>query len=237
MPQYFPYLIILAPLAVSMHCAQCVAAAKCCEKSKSDMLGDRGLRYGVAFIFCTLAVIWQHKATVYIRDHIAEIGYCPTDSMAPNIVRGDLYLVLRNYPFGRWNVVTLNNPLADLPPQLAKRVVGMPGDEVEITGDGLEINGQLVEIPRDVDAYIPVDRRNHLMVGPDPSSAAVGCWGRPIHLGPGEYFFLGDNSPESVDSRFFPAIEGHQLGAVPADQITGRVMVILWPPSNWRKFF
>jgi signal peptidase I len=236
-PQYFPYLIIVAPLAAVLHFSQCISAARCCRKSTAKLLGDRGTRYGVAFLCVAAAVIWQHQATVYVRDHIAEIGYCPTSSMAPNLIPGDLFLVVRNQPFGRWDVVALNNPLATGPGQLAKRIVGIPGDTLEITGDGLLINGVLTKLPPDVDRFIPVDRWDELMPGPDPINAATGCWGKPIHLESDEYFVLGDNSPASDDSRFFPSIEGRQVGALPADQILGRVMGVLWPPAHWRKFY
>jgi signal peptidase I len=237
LPQYFPYLIILAPVAALLHFLQCMSAARCCRKSSAELLGDRGIRFGAAFLCVTLAVLWQHQTTVYLRDHIAEIGYCPTSSMAPTIVPGDFFLVVRNHPFDRWDVVALNSPLSTGPSQLAKRVVGMPGDLVEITGDGLVINGELMRPPADVDRYIPVDRWDELMPGPDPINAATGCWGKPIQLGMDEYFVLGDNSPASDDSRFFPAVEGYQVGAVPKDQIIGRVMCVLWPPGHWRKFY
>jgi signal peptidase I len=236
-PRYFPYLIILAPVSIVLHFSQCISASRCCRNSTGKMLGDRGTRYGAAFLCVTAAIAWQHSATIYLRDNIAEIGFCPTSSMAPTIVPNDYFLVVRNYPFGRWDVVSIYSPLKDTPPQLCKRVVGIPDDELEITGNGLLIDGQLTTLPPGVDRFIPVDKWNELMPASDPSNAAMGCWGKPIHLASDEYFLLGDNSPNSDDSRFFPAIEGHQPGAVPPDQIVGRVMLVLWPPAHWRKFF
>ncbi len=236
-PRYFPYIVILGPVAIVLHFSQCISASRCCRNSAAKMLGDRGTRFGAAILCLSAAIAWQHAATVYLRDNIAEIECCPASSMAPTIVPGDFFLVVRNYPFDRWDLVSINSPLKNTPAQLCKRVVGIPDEELEITGDGLLIDGQLTVLPPGVDWYVPVDKWNELMSAPDPLNAAVGCWGKPIQLASDEYFLLGDNSPASDDSRFFPAIEGHQPGAVPADQIVGRVMLVLWPPAHYRKFF
>ena len=48
----------------------------------------------------------------------------------------------------------------------------------------------------------------------------------PLHLGPGEYFVLGDNSSDSRDSRMF--------GAVRAEQIVGRPVLAVWPWARRR---
>ena len=64
-------------------------------------------------------------------------------------------------------------------------------------------------------------------------------WGtrnNPIALGPGESFMLGDNSPQSKDSRLWWEIGPHlcerrdyQLGTVPHDQIIGKAFFVYWP--------
>ena len=66
------------------------------------------------------------------------------------------------------------------------------------------------------------------------------AWGtrnHPIELLPGEYFFLGDNSAQSKDSRLWDVAgnhlasrgEGYQLGTVPRDQLIGRAFFVYWP--------
>ena len=48
-----------------------------------------------------------------------------------------------------------------------------------------------------------------------------------VLLGPGEYFLLGDNSAQSRDSR--------EWGPVRLDEIVGRPVAVVWPPSRWRR--
>jgi type IV secretory pathway protease TraF len=74
------------------------------------------------------------------------------------------------------------------------------------------------------------------MLDAEPMAAANGCWGRPITLGPDEYFLLGDNNRFSYDARLWPPYEDHQPGATPRDQLCGRVVGIVWPPGRWRVF-
>ncbi|MBN1512652.1 MAG: hypothetical protein JXB13_11615 [Phycisphaerae bacterium] len=68
----------------------------------------------------------------------------------------------------------------------------------------------------------------------------LGGWGTtgfPILLRPGEYFVLGDNSPQSADSRLWDVVgyhlsrrgEDYQLGTVPKDQMIGRAFFVYWP--------
>jgi hypothetical protein len=72
-----------------------------------------------------------------------------------------------------------------------------------------------------------------------------GTEGNPIMLGPGAYYVLGDNSPQSKDSRLWweigPHLRGrpeYQLGTVPMDQIIGRAFFVYWPAGykSWWTF-
>lgn len=87
---------------------------------------------------------------------------------------------------------------------LIKRVVGLPGETVEIREGVVHIDGQAIEEP-----YARLDGR-------DVESTTV----------PDDhYFMLGDNRANSDDSRY-------SLGAVPRDHVVGRAFVIIWPPSR-----
>jgi signal peptidase I len=83
-----------------------------------------------------------------------------------------------------------------------KRVIGLPGDEVEITDGVVRVNGEVLDEP-----YVAFD---------DPSDYG------PVVVPDGTLFFLGDNRPNSSDSR-------RGLGFVPLDHVVGRSVVIIWP--------
>jgi signal peptidase I len=90
-----------------------------------------------------------------------------------------------------------------------KRVIGLPGDTVEIDSRGtVLVNGRAVHEP-----YLSAvhDTRPY----------------GPIHVPAGNLFVLGDNRTDSNDSRF-------GLGFIPRDKVVGRAFVIIWPPSRAR---
>ena len=82
-----------------------------------------------------------------------------------------------------------------------KRVIGLPGEEVEIVSGTPYIDGVPLEEP--------------YLTSQDRSSAA------PLLLGEEEYFVMGDNRRSSNDSR--------NWGAVPEENILGKVWVVYWP--------
>lgn len=83
-----------------------------------------------------------------------------------------------------------------------KRVIGLPGDEILIEGGQVYVNGEPLEEP-----YVVYD---------DGSDYG------PVTVPEGHLFFLGDNRPNSSDSR-------RSLGFVPLDHVVGRSTVIIWP--------
>jgi signal peptidase I len=87
-----------------------------------------------------------------------------------------------------------------------KRVIGLPGEVVELRNGRLLIDGRRIAEP-----YLrgPPDTRDY----------------GPIEVPPDSLFVLGDNRLNSKDSRF-------GLGYVPVDKVIGRAFVIIWPPSR-----
>jgi signal peptidase I len=86
-----------------------------------------------------------------------------------------------------------------------KRVVGLPGETVEIREGAVYINGEVLK-----DQYVKA------LGTRDVASK---------HLEEKEYYVLGDNRGGSDDSRSW--------GAVPEKNILGKVWLIVWPPSSW----
>lgn len=131
--------------------------------------------------------------------------------MQPNIHDGDRLLVDRiSYRIGdvkRYDVAILECPLAP-GTEYVKRIVGLPGDRVEIRRGRVKINGAALPEP-----FQCIE--DHL---------ADGTWKLPKD----QFFVLGDNRPVSSDSR-----EGW---FVPRAKLRGKVRACLWPPSHLRAF-
>jgi len=87
-----------------------------------------------------------------------------------------------------------------------KRVIGLPGETVEIKDGKVFIDG------------IPLDEEEYIMAPPNNPMPAT-------EIPENEYFVLGDNRNSSNDS--------HNGWTVPRDNIIGRAWFIYWPPSKW----
>lgn len=127
-------------------------------------------------------------------------------SMQPLLNSGDVVLMNRlSYDFGkpdRMDVVVFER---EDKKTNVKRVIGIPGDVVQITEGKVYVNGEVIE-------------DEHL-----GSVALAGLAEYPVELGDKEYFLLGDNRDSSEDSRFA------NVGNVKEEQILGKVWLRLFP--------
>jgi signal peptidase I len=127
-------------------------------------------------------------------------------SMQPNFVTGQLVIVNRSAYFfsapARGDVVVLHNPSSSVKDDLIKRVIGLPGETLELRAGQVYINGMPLEEP-----YI----KNPC------GSNCNGKW----ELGPDQYFIMGDNRPNSSDSRGF--------GPINKGLIVGQAWIRYWP--------
>jgi signal peptidase I len=166
-------------------------------------------KYRVAPVVCcsvTLAALQGLLVfAVVMRSFFVASFYIPSDSMSPTLMTGDMILVDKAcYRLGgeipqRGEIVVFDNPL-NRKQQYIKRVVGLPGDTVEL-GDGtLYINGSDYPEP-----YVA-----------EPSHRDFG----PATVPAGKYFILTDNRNQGLDSRVW--------GSVPLDYIKGRMKRVLW---------
>ena len=97
-------------------------------------------------------------------------------------------------------------------PYYIKRVIGLPGETVQIIDGKVYINGEeLTDDVYGITDYIE-----------EPGIAA-----EPLTLGKDEYFCLGDNRPVSYDSRY------EAVGPVHRSEIIGKVWIRIWPLSKF----
>lgn len=124
-------------------------------------------------------------------------------SMEPTLVNGDIVLLTKTTNFDRGELCgfSWNNKL------LIKRVIGVPGDWIEIDTDGtVYLNGEKLEEPY----------AQQLAVGECDLEF-------PYQVPQEQYFVLGDMRESSIDSR------NTLIGCVEKDQIVGRVFFRIWP--------
>lgn len=132
--------------------------------------------------------------------------------MEPTIKSGEVVTV-DIHGFGgsglaRWDVVVFEAPIGD-GGQWISRVVGLPGEKVDIRNGRLVIDGQEVTIPSrlGIGDYRPPNTN----LGP----GAPGPVAFPFTVPAGSYFVLGDNVSNALDSRYWGALDGSKvLGTV-----------------------
>ncbi len=195
------------------------------------------------------------------RSAVADWNDVPTGSMKPTILEGDRIFINKiaydlKFPFTRFrlaqwkdpawgDVVVLRSP--DDGKRLVKRVVGLPGDTLELRGIYLVRNGEAAVyrmLDRDsvlkyLDTEVPMALYTETFAG---RKHPIMIRGNGIHpLGPfevpeGQFFVMGDNRNNSRDSRYF--------GTVERSAILGRATAVAlsldrehWYKPRWQRFF
>jgi signal peptidase I len=149
-----------------------------------------------AVLYVTLQVTMQNYTVVYT-------------SMTPGIQPGDWIRVSKfNYWFGqpeRGDVVVFDPPESQDDVPYIKRVIGLPGDSVEVRDQKVWVNGKALDEP-----YLSRPTLYNMA---------------PTRVPAGQYFVLGDNRNNSIDS--------HGGWTVPRENIVGRAWFTYWTPSRW----
>lgn len=139
-------------------------------------------------------------------------------SMNPTLENGQ-YLLINNFSYylnepDHGDIIVFEHPNSDL--NLIKRVIGVPGDRVEIQSIVEEVNGQ--EVSRRVVMVNGVELDEPYI---QALPTYTGEWTVPAD----EFFVLGDNRNSSSDS--------HSWGFLPEENIIGKAMVVYWPITDW----
>lgn len=232
--RHVEWLFILLPLTVVITVAYFVHAFIAGRRSRFS-LGPVWVRYvgGIALLVIASQVRLNIRLAQIISRDWAHAYINSGRSMEPTLLAGDYFILNKRVSPQRWSPVVFRPPCEES--VVVKRLVGFPGERVEIVDGELTINGQVVPRPAGVSPY----EQGHYLGSEDSAlrgRVGAGCEGNPLTLGPDEYYVLGDYSMLSRDSRYLEcAAEGHPLGAIPAERLEpGRVTAIYWPPGRWR---
>jgi signal peptidase I len=192
-----------------------------------------------------------------IRSSLADWNVVPSGSMQPTILVGDRLLVNKlaydlKVPFTTWHIAEWSSPqrgdiVVFFSPKdgtrMVKRVIGVPGDTIELRNGQLSINDQTVDyttLEPTVSKQLADPERAQAIFAteqlPDHPHAVMAMNGvpamrtfGPVHVSADHYFMMGDNRDNSFDSRYF--------GTVDRSQIAGRtssVVLSLDKSKYWR---
>ena len=164
---------------------------------------------------------------LFVRTFVVQAFKIPTGSMEPNLLVGD-HLLVNKFVFApvttalertllpmrqirRGDVVVFKFP-EDPERDFIKRVIGLPGDTVELRNRQVTINGTRIDEPY----------AHYLFPVSDGEGEAFDVRSRygPVTVPADHYFMMGDNRDNSQDSRYW--------GFLPAHYVKGRALTIYW---------
>lgn len=157
------------------------------------------------------AILVALIAALLIRTFVAQAFRIPSGSMIPTLLVGDQLLVdkvaYRFRPPARGDIVVFKYP-GDESRDFIKRIIGLPGDIVEVRARAVYINGAPLN-----ERYAFHDVLDHMHIIPRDDFG-------PVTVPPDKYFVMGDNRENSQDSRFWGFLE--------RDKVIGRAFILYW---------
>ncbi|MCM8819915.1 MAG: signal peptidase I [Candidatus Omnitrophica bacterium] len=163
---------------------------------------------------------------VFLRTFFFQLYKIPTNSMVPTLMPGDKIFVSKlvygpKIPFTKLRIHGFRKPqrgevVVFIPPHdrkkaYIKRLIGIGNDRILIKDGNIYLNGKIFSDPRVAKNYYY-------------NQGEYGKEGQEIIVPEGKYFFLGDNSISSSDSRFW--------GFVDEVDIIGKAIFLWWPPRR-----
>lgn len=176
------------------------------------------------------ALIWAVVLALVIRTWGVQAFKIPSGSMKPTLLIGDHLLVSKSsygikLPFSDLVIIPIGDPQRgdivvfrfpeDRDKDFIKRIIGLPGDSVEVKDKAVYINGKKLG-----DHWGTYTDQVVLPQGTQPRDNFG-----PVKVPEDKYFVMGDNRDQSYDSRFW---FGGRGGFVPRDDILGKAFIIYW---------
>jgi signal peptidase I len=163
-------------------------------------------------VVIAVALIVAFVVRTFLLAHFVVEG----SSMSSTLSGGDRVFVNKlSYRIGepnRGDVVVLHQFSGSVERDLIKRVIALPGEEIEVRSCEVYIDGRLLTEP-----YLDQNLVTPGNCGGDTSATVI----------PDDHVFvMGDNRSGSQDSR--------SLGAIPRSELVGRAFVVFWPTESWR---
>ena len=166
---------------------------------------------------------------LFIRTFVVQAFKIPTGSMENNLLVGD-HLLVNKFVFGpaptglertlmpvrgiaRGDIVVFKYP-EEPERDFIKRVIGLPGETLELRHKRVYINGTAIDEP-----YV------HFLIPPGPEGQEVAAYDvretyGPVTVPEGQYFVMGDNRDNSQDSRWW--------GFLPRGHVKGKALMVYW---------
>jgi signal peptidase I len=184
---------------------------------------SRWLGEGLAVVVIAVVV------AILLRTFVVQTFFIPSGSMEPTLQIGDRILVNKLsyhlHSVQRGDIVVFSRPPAENcgGPEvndLVKRVIGLPGDVISLSGGYDYIDGKRLD-----ESWLPSVDQGVTEAGPPGNAANLA---HPYRVPAGDYFMMGDNRTDSCDSRWW--------GPISKSLIVGKVEVRIWPVSSIRFF-
>jgi signal peptidase I len=164
------------------------------------------------FLEALVLVVGALVMALTLKTYVAEAYEIKGRSMEPTFINGERVVVLKSfYGIVRGDIIVFAST-EDPTKDLIKRVIGLPGETIEIARGKVTINGRALE-----ETYELTHDARELRDTPHRE-----------RIPEGHYYVLGDNRPDSHDSRNFLSI--------PAVNIKGKVVARWWPFGKLRTF-
>jgi len=151
-----------------------------------------------------------------IRTYVIQAFKIPTGSMIPTLKIGDRLLankfIYRFKKLERGDVIIFKSPI-DKKRDFIKRLIGLPGDVIEIRNGVIFVNGERTE-------EAGINRNYYYNLG------EYGGYDQKIVVPEDSLYVLGDNSRNSRDSRYW--------GFLPKKKVKGKALLVYWPLTKIR---